>query len=139
MPFNELFIRLLILINNHRKNLTHSDYFRIMLISEDLNLPEYIIKTDNINIKLTVDKYIANFINYDFFILIEKGNINLLQIQPLSYFYTPKYFSLDSSLKIAHITCNDFYIPSNIIYEENNQLYIYPIEQSINILKKENS
>ena len=132
---NNLIIKLLALINKRRHGLSRMDYFHVGLISDNLNLPVYIINTDTINIKIITDKYIENFSNYDLIVIIKENENYNFQIQPLSYFYTPEYFSLDNSLKVAYITCNKFYIPEEIIYDKN---YIYPIEQSINILKGEN-
>ena len=101
----------------------------------NMQLSDYIISTDTINIKIMFDKYLENFVNYDLIVIIKENESNNLKMQPLSYFYKPKYFSLDNSLKAIYITCNKFYIPQEIIYDDK---YIYPIEKSISILKGEN-
>lgn len=136
MTLNDIIIRLLTLINNRRHGFSHADYFYVGIISDTVEISEYIIETDTINIKIISDKNIQNFIRYDLIVIIKENEENSigLQLQPLSYFYTPRYFSLDNSLKAIYITCKKFYIPQEIIY---NEKYLYPIENSINILKGE--
>lgn len=133
MTYNQLFIKLLTLINKRRKGFSHADFFHVGLFSFTNKL-SYIMPTiDGLNINFCFDENIEHFANYDFNAIIKENNdINNLYIKPLNYFYRPKYFNIDNSLHVAYIECNKFYVPSSIIIEKDQLL---PINEALKKLQ----
>lgn len=123
LTLNQLFIKLLTIINKRRKGLSRADYFHVGIFSldkKDLNFPSITIKTDGLNVNLKFDSNIENFANYDFHVIVKENKANAFCFKPLQDFYKPKYFTLDNSLKVAYIECQQFHIPSVLMIDDFN-------------------
>lgn len=151
LQLQNILLKLFILFNNKRRELSHADYFKIGIFSyiDDLKyLQSYICETDNLPI-LFEPAYIHHeagllryFTAYDWHILLQQhknqdNNIQL-SILPMNRFIHPKEFTIDNSLKIAVITYNYFELPEQYFYFpkqiiNNNQLL--PLDQCINVLQ----
>lgn len=131
--YNELLIKLFILIDKKHTGLSHSDFFQVGIFSFNKK-PSYIMPALNIDIKINFDENIEHFADYDFNILVDENkSSNNLFIKPLNNFYNPRYYRIDNSLHIAYIECKKFFIPQQIVYNES---FIYPLEETIKILKE---
>lgn len=123
LTLNQLFIKLLTIINKHRKGLSRTDYFHVGIFSldkKDLNFSSINIKTDKLNVNLKFDSNIENFTDYDFHVIVKENKTNAFFFKPLKDFYNPKYFKLDNSLKVAYMECQHFHIPSILMINNLN-------------------
>lgn len=150
--YNQIILKLLILLNKKRAGLTHADYFRIGIFSlsagTDKLLTDIVkMQTDNLSILFEFTKNdLSHFSDYDYNILLKEdkslNNLISLSIVPLNYFFNPKEYKIDNSLKVTLLTFNNVIninslFPEEIIYFVNNENWIYTLDKCKILLSKE--